>query len=113
MSAISSNHARIPTEGDTDDGVILVNGEPVREVDGGGVKDDGYVRGQTSIENSRATVTVGYGTTGIRGVEIDWEAGLQAQLEESDPQPEDRYRYELTEMGFDVTVEIVPETELE
>lgn len=62
--------ATLPTEGDADDYVIVLNGDPIEWLDAGGRDSESYVEGYGKLDGEEAEVRVGCSSDGVSGVSL-------------------------------------------
>lgn len=111
-----TNHVPAPllTEGDGPNYAVLLNGEPLSEVDAGGVGKEGYVQTIGRLDGEDVFVTVSTGRKGTRGVVVEWvDRDLEMGLDPADDQPDSGLRFEGSCLGIEAAVRIKPETEVD
>lgn len=106
--------ATLPTEGDEDDYVIVLNGEPMEWLDAGGFDADGYVMGFAELDGEHVEVTVGYGRGGVSGCSLHFRDRDESHSLTEQSAEEDQFLEFYADEVPDVSacVEILPENEV-
>ena len=67
----------------------------------------------TLIKCEPVTVRITYDATTVHSVVVSWtKTSLEAEITESDEQPENGKAFDLLSLGFDIRIELLPVTEV-
>jgi len=106
--------AKLPTEGDADDYVIVLNGDPMEWLDAGGYDPDGYVMGHADLGGERVEATVSYGMGGVSGCSLRFRERNESHSLTEQSDDDDQYLefYADDVPGVSACVELLPESEV-